>query len=562
LIRTPSNNLDLKVCKSILLVWPNITPEHLYKQLTNGEPNAEKRIYYTLYTYREEEQENFSGPVCRIGHQTLYQELGNWSANTNRTSVIVRVPRDKFPRQERPASVATSNSLASLQQMRQARRVAANTPTTRINNFIAGNADLVRTKSAHKRAEWFTNRSNRTYERTTSSSIEDDPWKDTNGESLLPSRNSRNHPESPAREVQRRKELLNRHSTIIDGTIFEVLDGKEMYSSVRRNHYRRSNQEINIYRDGGGDGFRRLLNPSKAHPRRDNDNHDKSSEDDNHGSSSENDRQDNEAINFLTDASIMEPTRGNSSNLIQHSSYDRHNLLAPGIGGQEGRRPKLKHKRTFYDILAGNKSFKEGKPVTMITGARAHSAVRHSNISHGSRFFRTIGKRMRRRFHGQQGQYETLIERLDDSEIVRFSLESEPIEVTSFNDGMNEVDFEEVVSHKNWLYRMLKINATTRTQLEPYGLRILEDNRHQLILRAFLMPTNLLGLKEMTISVDIRVYYDGRNYGQVVVRFARERGAATLLNRRMEITEQYFEEKYLLVINKGACRQMKLRTFS
>ncbi|KAL7271819.1 Non-specific serine threonine protein kinase [Rhizina undulata] len=765
LIGTMSNNLDPDICNSIVLLWPNMTLEHLQRQLTNDEPNAEKRIYYALFSYREEEQENFSGPVRRIGHQTSYQELANRSANTNRTSVIVRVPRDEIQCQERPVSTETVNSLASLQRRRQARRAAADTPATRINNFIAGNTDLVRTQSAHKRVEWFTNRSNRTFERTTSSSIEDDPWNDPDGESLPPSRNSRNYPESPAREVQRRKELLNRRSTIIDGTLFEVPDGEEIYSPVRRNGYRRNTQEFNIYRDGGGDDFSWPVesvqgsseernvstdydnisenysqgcisendslgdfsdnddqfnlwdNDSQDQSLEDN-NHGNSSEDenqvnssddDNHGNSSENNRQDNEAINPSSDVPIMEPVResgdweffnylrdtenitnvshataerrrmeeeaaiakildrirqesrqtpGNSSNSVQHSSYDRSgtmpisghqrniaisvsdnanisdqseahihgdtaqesiipaplnvrrksvrdpfgrvvknpdlqdedapahqgivnpNFLAPGLGGQDAR-PTLKPKRSFYDLLTGKKSSKEGKQLATITGTRNHSAAQQSNISHGGGLFETIGKRVMRHFHGQRGQYETLIERLDNPEIVRFSLELEPIEATSFIPSMNEVDFDEVVVHKNWLYRMLKINAATRTvcfhisatdsqdeiiaiwkQLEPYGLRILEDNRHQLVVRACVMPTNLLGLKEVTVLVEIRVYDDGHNYGQAVVRFAQERGAASSFNRIMEITEQCFEEKDLLVTNKGACRQMKRRTFS
>ncbi|KAL7267182.1 hypothetical protein RUND412_010243 [Rhizina undulata] len=38
-----------------------------------------------------------------------------------------------------------------------------------------------------------------------------------------------------------------------------------------------------------------------------------------------------------------------------------NNFLAPEIGGQEGGRLALKHKRLFYDIFTGKKSSKEGQ---------------------------------------------------------------------------------------------------------------------------------------------------------------------------------------------------------
>ncbi|KAL7268082.1 serine/threonine-protein kinase gin4 [Rhizina undulata] len=705
-----------------------MTREHLQKQLTNDEPNAEKRIYYALYSYREEEQENSSGPVRWIGQQTSCQELANWSTNTNHNSVIVRAPRYEIQRQESPASIETVNSLASLQRRRQAPRAATDTPATRVNNFVAGNTDLMRTQSAHKRVEWFTNRYNRTFERNTLFSIEYEPWNDPD-------------------EAQRRKELLHTRCSIIDGTLFEVPGGEEIYSSVRGTHYRRNTQEFNIYRDEDVDDFSSSVKSVQGSSEEgnvstdygnisenysqgnisendsqgdfsdndsqfdiwDNNSLDHSLMDDNHGNSSENDRQENDPINPLSDVPIMEPVResgdweffnylrdtenitnvshstaerrrieevvavanildrireesrqtlGNSSNSAQPSSYDssgtilffghRANIVIslsdnakisdqseariygdtaqesvipallnvrrksvldpfgrvvknPGpdnwdapahqgianptfqiseIGGQHAR-PMLRPKRSFYDILTGKKSTKEGKQVSSMTGARNHSAAQQTNISHGGCLFGNIGKRIMRHFHGQRGQDETLIQRLDNLEIVRFSLESEPIEGTSFIDGMKEVDFEEVVVRKNRLHRMLKIHGATHNvcfhisakeshdevivawkQLEPYGIRILEDNRHQLVVRACVMPTNLLGLKEVTVSAEIRVYVDGHNYGRAVVRFAKERGAASCLNKIMDITEQYFEEKDLLVTNKGACCQMKRCTFA
>ncbi|KAL7267340.1 hypothetical protein RUND412_010078 [Rhizina undulata] len=117
-----------------------------------------------------------------------------------------------------------------------------------------------------------------------------------------------------------------------------------------------------------------------------------------------------------------------------------NNFPAPGIGGPEGAR---KTDQAQEMVLR----YHEGQEEFMIAGANTHSAAQQSAGSHGGGLFGTIGKRMMRRFNGQTKP------RL---EIERFSQESEPIEATSLIDGMNEVDFEEVVPvHQNWLHQML-----------------------------------------------------------------------------------------------------------
>ncbi|KAL7275598.1 serine/threonine-protein kinase gin4 [Rhizina undulata] len=293
--------------------------ENLQKRLTNEEQHAEEHKYYALYSYWEEELESFSGPV----HQQLPYIPWQVCKEGDKPNAL--------PPKHRPlVSIISSPVLP-----------------------IWG-------EPSRPTRECFTNRSDRLYEGTASSSIENSLGKITT--------------------------LLNRRSKIIDGTLFEVQDGEEIQGNIWENDGHRNCSYSDSQRNYSGNNSQH--NPSH------NGNQDNSSDNDNQDNSSDDDNQDNTSEDNY---------HGNSTGKVVNNLHleDEGSLaktVIPTIQGSLG-----------YNFRMPRIGEDEGGRLTMKQNRLSHSVVQQSNGYYGGGLFGTIGKHTMYHLHGRRGQDENLV---------------------------------------------------------------------------------------------------------------------------------------------------------
>ncbi|RPB14728.1 Pkinase-domain-containing protein [Morchella conica CCBAS932] len=255
------------------------------------------------------------------------------------------------------------------------------------------------------------------------------------------------------------------------------------------------------------------------------------------------------------------------------SSGDRNSISKEASLPVDGTIDKdIKKKRSFLGIFTGKKTVKDvknmvkpGDNYSEVTGAtsthenRSSGATNTEKITFGKRSGNALRRFVSRDAKKEQelvnGITETFNPMLGEGDSLgRCPSPSIGRSDEEHNDvSGNQDEFSKVMGQRSWLWRILKVKPANRTiqfnisafqcrkeilklykDWLTHGLEIVEDDRRGLILRARVLSSNSLNIKEVTFVGEIRTYSGSKKTGTSVIHFTQEKGAASSFNRVME----------------------------